>query len=308
MENMEEFIQALTARVRAGAERAAPRPTKPTKYIPTMNFNLWLQSFNAYCDAVEIEEADRKPHLIGLLDLQTAYAAVDKLDLPADMEYDAFIARLTDRFTMHRTVQDFRLELSNRDQLEKEAIESYGDELLELVRNAFPNADADTRSELAKDRFLKGVRVTDAVRERLYLQQPADLIDAMRTVRQLEAAQKASAAQPRSRLRVGLNVMGAEAAGGSSVKDDELQQLRQQVKELQEKLQNLQPDPQQPKPRWQGTKQQESLHGARQPHASATTTQRQRSVTCYKCGEAGHFSFQCRKQGNASRGPPPGGK
>lgn len=310
-DQVDQLIQALTARVRANADRAAPRPTKPAKYVTTMNFNLWLQSFNAFCDAVDIPEDERRPHLLALLDLSTAYAAVDKLDLPADMDYGDFTARLVDRFTMHRTIQDYRCELSNRDQLERESAESYGDELLELARNAFPNADADTRNELAKDRFLKGVRVTDTIRERLYLQQPADLTEAIRTVRQLEAAQKASASHQKAKPRAGLSALGTHTG-----EESEVRQLRQRIKDMEEQIQQLHLRPSQ-------TGRVEQQDGAsalgprerfgaagrnREGSSQPRTGQQTRGVTCFRCGQPGHLSFQCQEQGKANRSPRPGGK
>jgi hypothetical protein len=310
MANVDQLIEALTQRLRDNAEHGAPRVTKPAKFTTTMNFTLWLQSFNAYCEAVGIEEDNRRPHLLGLLDLNTAYAAVDKMELDEDLPYDEFADRLVERFSLHRTVQDYRFELSTREQSDKETVETYADDLLELARHAFPNADAELRSELAKEKFLKGVRVADSVRERLYLAQPNNLTDAIRTVRQLEAALRASQARTAPRGRMSLNAVETAAVGDT--REEELRQLRKKVKEMEDKLRKLEVTPGDSRKR-DGQHQEaptaprrcylcnETGHFARNCPSADTGRQGASRVKCYNCGLFGHLSLHC-PQGNGGRG------
>lgn len=60
------------------------------------------------------------------------------------------------------------------------------DNLLQLAENAYPDADYRFKEEIAKDRFLNGVRCSDGCREQLAIKQPDRLSAAVRLVRQLE--------------------------------------------------------------------------------------------------------------------------
>lgn len=315
MAGVDDLIGALTERLRANLNHGVPRVTKPAKYVTGMNFRLWLQTFNAYCDASDIEEEDRRPHLISLLDLATAYAAVDNLNLAEDLEYNEFSDRLLERFGQHRTVQDYRRELDARDQQEKEAMEAYGDALLELVRCAYPVLDNEARTELAKDRFLKGVRVPDVVRERLFLNQPANLTDAIRSARQLDAAMRAAQAVRASgqRARPAWNVMESEKN-----ESDEWQQLRRRVAELEQQLKASREHPATSAPSGQPARPSARLATVRpgcwicgQPgHLMAQCPHRNSAFTqkgcCYACGQPGHLAVNCPNSGNGVRDSPRG--
>jgi hypothetical protein len=255
-------------------------------------------------------EDDRRPHLLGLLDFNTALAAVDKMDLPEDLDYDEFTRRLTERFTQHRTAQDYKAELGHREQGDKESFEEYGDELLELVRNAYPNADDEMQSDLAMDRFMKGARVSELVRERLYLERPEGLNEAIRTVRQLTAALRA--AQSRGgRGRTTINMM----AGAREVdvdRDEELKRLQAKVRQLEDRLLKQPqaaagPSMTQARETRQSTRRcyecGEPGHLARE----CPRKREQRVLTCYNCSQPGHLAKQCPRQGKASGGSMQGG-
>jgi hypothetical protein len=311
MAGVDDLIGALTERLRANLNHGAPRVTKPAKYVTGMNFRLWLQTFNAYCDASDIAEEDRRPHLVGLLDLATAYAAVDNLNLADDIEYDEFSDRLLERFGQHRTVQDYRRELDARDQQEKEAMEAYGDVLLELVRCAYPALDNEARTELAKDRFLKGVRVPETVRERLFLNQPEDLTAAIRSARQLDAALRAAQAVRASghRARPAWNAMESEKSEA-----EEWRQLKRRVAELEQQLQAARENSAASAPPGQTTRPSARLATVRagcwicgQPEHRMAQCPRRNSAfaqkgCCYACGQPGHLAATCPNSGNGTRG------
>lgn len=286
---LDQLIDALTERLREHMNHGPPRIAKPLKYVAGMNFRLWLQSFDEYCEAAGLEEENRRPHLMSLLDLNTAYTAVDNLNLPEELEYAEFSRRLLERFTQHRTPQDYRLELTSRDQQEKESMEAYGDTLLELVRNAYPNIDAEARAELAKDRFMKGVRVSESVREKLFLSQPDTLTAAIRSTRQLDAAMRAAHSGQGSRARASLNAVGASARD----EREELEGLRRKVQELERQLQQRYAA--------QGGSQVEQSR-PQQPRGS-----RGEGVECWRCHQVGHYASQCPGGGAQEAGGGQGG-
>lgn len=198
-ENLDALIDALADRVRNQANIGARMP-RPNKFVMGQDFQLWLQQFLTYCEAAGIEEEERKANLLSLLDFNTAYKAVANLELDGNLAFEEFTQRLVDRFTQHRTVQDYKVELRGRDQASSESVEDYGDCLRELVRRAYPNLPVAQRDELARDRFLSGVRVSEQVRQNLFLNDPPTLSEAMRRVRQslasIRAAHLADAVTP----------------------------------------------------------------------------------------------------------------
>ena len=80
----------------------------------------------------------------------------------------------------------------SRKQKSTEDLECFADELLELADNAYPDAPQEFRTELARDQFLEGVKVVDDIREKLFMQQPQTLSDAIKMTRQLESACRVS--------------------------------------------------------------------------------------------------------------------
>uniref|UniRef100_A0A1I8H0P8 CCHC-type domain-containing protein n=1 Tax=Macrostomum lignano TaxID=282301 RepID=A0A1I8H0P8_9PLAT len=315
MANVDELIRLLAERLRADGPAQPPRLPKPVKYTSSMNFRLWLRSFNAYCDSAEIDEEHRREHLMSMLDLATAYAAVDNLNLPGPddpvdpLDYEGFTARLEARFSRYRTEQDSKVELKTRDQKDGESLEAYADALLELVRCAYPAATAELQDDLAKDRFMQGVRLSDLQREKLYLQQPEGLVAAQRAVRQLEAASKA-AKGPRSAGATGSGHRGVFVVSGaaesvpredgaySQEKDKELEELKKLVRQLQGKVVQL-----------------ESLRA--EPHSSAAARptdsdegdhqkpRRTGGIRCFFCNKPGHIATNCptrKRQGELPQG------
>lgn len=113
--NLDALIGALADRVR-DQMNVANRVPRPNKFVIGQDFQLWLRQFTTYCEAAHIEGgADRKANLLSLLDLNTAYKAVVNLELDDDLDYGEFVQNLTDRFTQHRTVQDFKIEFRSRE-------------------------------------------------------------------------------------------------------------------------------------------------------------------------------------------------
>lgn len=184
--NLDQLIDALAARVR-NQVNLGQGASRPNKYVPNQDFELWMQQFAAYCEASHIPVEGRKQLLISLLDFGTAFKAVANLELDGDLEYEEFVRQLEIRFSNHRTAQDYKSDFQARDQRVDESLEDYADCLKELLRKAYPNLPVAQRDELAKDRFLRGVRVPARVLEAVLLRGPETLNEALQHVHQITA-------------------------------------------------------------------------------------------------------------------------
>ena len=117
----------------------------------------------------------------------------------------------------------------------------YTDNLLELAENAYPDADYRFKEEMAKHRFLEGVRCSDGCCEQLFNKQPNNLSTAVRLVQQLESARVASRNSaeykpPQSQLNV---VEESE----NVLKVSELKSLMASINSLFKRLEEQQEEP-----------------------------------------------------------------
>ncbi|KAL9952487.1 hypothetical protein ACROYT_G039751 [Oculina patagonica] len=138
---------------------------------------------------------DRRAYLLTLLD-QPAYKAVELLKLSGSLTFEEFTAQLIQRFDSGKTKEDYKLQLRARCQRPNEDFEAFADHLMELVENAYPEAAYSFKVELARDQFIQGVAISDDLREKVFMSQPASLVEAVRVVRRLESARKACQAVP----------------------------------------------------------------------------------------------------------------
>ena len=134
---------------------------------------------------------------------------MELLKLPESLAFEDFTAQLVQRFDSGRTKEDYKLQLRARSQKPNEDFEGLADSLVELVENAYPEAVYPFKVELAKDQFIQGVVVGDAIREKLFMSQPGSLVDAVRVVRQLESARKACQSAPSVDKKKSVNVVNS---------------------------------------------------------------------------------------------------
>ena len=87
---------------------------------------------------------------------------------------------------------------------------------MELVENAYPEAAYSFKVKLARDQFIQGVAISDDLREKVFMSQPASLVEAVRAVRvvrQLESARKACQSVPSVEKKKSVNAVSASADG-----------------------------------------------------------------------------------------------
>lgn len=286
--NLDALIDALADRVRNQLQ-VGNRVVRPNKFVTGQDFTLWLQQFTTYCEATNVAMPDRRATLMSLLDFGTAFKAAANLELDEELGFEEVAERLRDRFSQHRTVQDFKVELRARDQLGSESVEEFGDCLRELVRQSYPHLPAEQRDELARDRFLAGVRVSEAVRQALYLHDPPTLSDAMRRVRQSIAASKA--AQAAGPARPAANVGQVRAAEERS----EVELLRAEIDRLRKEVEHLR-QPARGASAQDGVRGEGRVECARCFQPGHRARECSNPVVCVQCRRPGHVRARCSER------------
>ncbi|KAL9986207.1 hypothetical protein ACROYT_G000314 [Oculina patagonica] len=205
--------QALKQSMVVSSETESRRNVRaPRVYSVGQNFKTWLSQFLQYANLVHIKPSDRRAYLLTLLD-QPAYKAVELLKLSGSLTFEEFTAQLIQRFDSGKTKEDYKLQLWARCQRPNEDFEAFADHLMELVENAYPEAAYSFKVELARDQFIQGVAISDDLREKVFMSQPASLVEAVRVVRRLESARKACQAVPSVEKKKSVNVVSASADG-----------------------------------------------------------------------------------------------
>ena len=104
--------------------------------------------------------------------------------------------KLVERFDLGKTKEDYKLQLRARCQRPTEDFEGFADDVMELVKNAYPETVYSFKVELARDQFIYGVAISDDLREKVFMSQLESLVEAVRVLRRLESARKACQAVP----------------------------------------------------------------------------------------------------------------
>ena len=100
------------------------------------NFKTWGAQFIQYANLVQLKNSERRAYLLNLLD-QPAFRAVEMLRLPDTLSFEDFTVKLAERFDSGKTREDYKLQSRQKP---REDMESYGDSLMELAENAYPDA------------------------------------------------------------------------------------------------------------------------------------------------------------------------
>ena len=130
--------------------------------------------------------------------------------------------------------------------------------------------------ELARDRFLQGITVSDETREKLFISQPKTLSESVPVVRQIESARKASQS---CKTPSATPKMKAQCHAVSMDKlSSELKEMKEPMMQMNERIKQLESRPR--------------------------NQNRLGPQVCYTCGEEGNFTRNCphKNTGNGRRG------
>lgn len=123
--------------------------------------------------------------------------------------------------------------------------------------------------------FYKESAVSDETREKLFISQPKSLSEAVRLVRQIERARKASQSckVPQTPPKTKGQCHAVSGPNEDKV-SKELREMKELVVQMNERIQQLESQPR-------------------------THRGRQRKQVCYSCNEEGHFARNCPSRNNS---------
>ena len=76
---------------------------------------------------------------------------------------------------MGKTKEDYKFQLRVRSQKPNEDFDGFGDSLMKLVENGYPEAACTLKVELARYQFIHGVTISGDILEKVLMSQPETL-------------------------------------------------------------------------------------------------------------------------------------
>ncbi|KAI8485080.1 hypothetical protein Bbelb_371860 [Branchiostoma belcheri] len=171
---------------------AEPRSRLPPSFDGTAadDFQLWIQQFDVWADAQQLDQAARLRHFPTYL---TGPAFGFYTELPAATKADLALIRaaMVGPFGRTALLEEFRRAANARPRRPNESLSVYAAEIQRLVRLAYPTYNDAGRAGVALDRFLAGL--DPDLRHRVMEFGPADVDAAIRQASICEQARHAAA-------------------------------------------------------------------------------------------------------------------
>jgi hypothetical protein len=275
----------------------------PKNYQISQNFRIWLERFDIYATLSKIPNTERREQLLSRLDHQ-AYVAVNNLHLASSLSYEQFCAELTKRFH-NNTRKDYKLRLRSRIQNSSETFESFSDTLQELALNAYPNGGVELQAEMALDQFLIGVKAAEAVKQQLLMSSPTSLGEAIRKVRQLEAAQLVLKQGASASVEARQDTRSKSKVASATLKDDDkssgssdMAKVLELLTRMNARITSLEQQGSQQPPGGARSSGGSCRRCGGQAHPVRNCSQ----AECFTCHKKGHISKDCSESGNAKEG------
>ena len=211
-------------------------------------------------------------------------------------DFKQLTTALSKRFAPSTGQQELRFLLGQRQQEAGETLDDFADALIHLANQSYPTLEPKLRMELARDRFVAGVR-SEHVQEALLKTPPETLDHARETAKRIEAAQAARKIMRPKRSDV-LAVTTAETQDEGKLTES-ADYVQQRVAAVAEQRQE---DSLMEAVR-RNTEMLERLLGQMTLRGNSTQRPppRRRAPTCWRCGQRGHVRRECTSSGNEQR-------
>ena len=284
-EHHEEGAEALapaTVVLEPKLVRMSLRP--PPRFAAGGDLDLWLTRFRMHARQASIPEDQWVKELLSLLE-DEPFRVVSRQGLESSTNYGAVCECLRQHFAPTGSEIEWQFKLQGRVQKPGESLWEFAGALRSITDKAYPRWPGEQRNELLRNQFIQGVR-SSSIQLRLMKDIPATLDDVLKTASQQETVETAQKRLLREHQHVEAVTLTEEptadppqsaaasatpTASGTkpiSRRDELIDTLSRQVKELSEQLSRLQ---------------------AGQGPQSAG----RRDFTCWESGRRGHMKRNC---------------
>lgn len=248
---------------------------RPEGYDGTTDWSEYLIYFGQLAELYGWEE-ERKAMILGVCLKGEARVVLASLDAAQRHSYLALTTALSQSFAPKELVHLYQAELKARRKKGDESMVDLGRDLAKLVRLAYPTADTTTREVIGINAFLEALPgPASEMKLHVIKGRPRNLQEAVAHATEVDAVIEAESRKT-SRRRGDVRMVGSE-------KED----LRDEMEKLKKDLEKTQSELREAKRDAGGRKRERIPLG---------------EITCFGCGEKGHYRRNCPTLGTQSQG------
>ena len=254
---------------------------KPEEYDGTSDWSEYLIYFEQLSELYAWED-EVKAAMLSVSLKGEARVVLAGLDAAKRRSYFALTNALAQSFSPKELVHLHQAELKARRRKPEESMVDLGRDIAKLVRLAYPTADTATREVIGINSFLEALPgPASEMKLHVIKGRPRNLQEAVAHATEVDAVMEAE------------NKRSSRRRGDVRMLEPEEEDIQKELESVQTELKKL----------LEETKQE--LHGARGQYDKRRGGKRPlKDVTCYGCGERGHYRKGCpnvRNQGNEPR-------
>ena len=205
-----------------------------------------------------------------------AQGVLGNLAYDTQMDYDALVQALNDRFAPPDQMELYRIQLKERRQRASETLPELAQHVRRLTNLAYPTVPADVKETLAKDHFIDALLDSD-LRLKIKQARPRSLNDAVRHAVELEAYVKAE-----SKLTESQGVLKSVSTDDNA---SDMKELQAMIKELTFSMETMKREMGALKKK--AYNDMSSVENERNPRIPRRDWKK--NAECYNCGDRGHI-------------------
>ena len=256
-----------------------PKPYYPKK---DGDFKAWVRHLEHYFTLLNVGDGRKTTVLLYYLGDEASNTAFH-LNITDATNYDDAKNALMQYFSPVETPEEIRTKFHQRYQGSDETLEHFAMELRVLSSKAYPTMGPDELEEMSKQQFILGVR-NNAIRERLIVQRPAKLKDAIEYGRLLEVANRTTRGTTNQNTR---GVFTSFPASNNTRFNNQSNNRANNYFGQQQNSNYRGP----PRNVWPPSNSSYTS-GYMAPNGPAP----RKPLTCYTCGKLGHKAIDCRSK------------